>query len=347
MIWLTWRQFRLQAAAVATVTIAFALVLAATGSRLADLATTYRDVFDHLTANDRHLFYAGIVVIAVAPVIIGVFWGAPMVARELEAGTHRLAWTQSVTRTRWLATKLGVTTLAAAAAVGLLTCAVTWWSQPLDGALSSTHGSLPSRLTPVSFAMRGIVPVGYAVFAVVLGATLGAVFRRSLPAMAVTLAVVTFVQIAVPAWIRPHLVPTAEQTVTFAREKLDGITIRDNGPGTATQLMVTIKGAAGSWVLSNQTVDAAGHATALPSWFSGCLPPPPSPGASNGPVRAQGPDKLDACFIRLNAEGYRQHVVYQPANHFWPLQWAELALYLVVSALLASCCFWWVRRRLS
>ena len=90
MIWLTWRQFRLQALAVAAIAIAFALVLAATGRRLADLAATYRDVFDHLTANDRHLFYAGIVIIAVAPVIIGVFWGAPLVARELEAGTQRL-----------------------------------------------------------------------------------------------------------------------------------------------------------------------------------------------------------------------------------------------------------------
>jgi hypothetical protein len=346
MIWLTWRQFRLQAAAVAALAIAFALVLAATGRRLADLATTYRDVFDHLTANDRHLFYAGIVVMAVAPVIIGVFWGAPLVARELEAGTHRLAWTQSVTRTRWLATKLGLTTLAAAAAVGLLTFAVTWWSQPLDGALSSTHGSLPSRLTPVTFAMRGIVPVGYAVFAVVLGATLGAVLRRSLPAMAVTLALVTFVQIAVPTWIRPHLVPTSEQSVSFSREKLDGIGISDNGPGSAMKLTVRT-GNPGNWVLSNQTVDANGHATALPSWFSGCLPPPPSPGAPEARVQVSGPDKLDACFTRLNAEGYRQHLVYQPANHFWPLQWAELALYLVVSALLAGCCFWWVRRRLS
>ena len=152
-----------------------------------DIAATYRDVFDHLTRTDRNLFQAAIVVVAVAPAIIGVFWGAPLVARELEAGTHRLAWTQSVTRTRWLATKLGVTTLAAAATVGLLTFAVTWWSQPLDGALSSTQGGLPSRITPVTFAMRGVVPVGYAVFAVVLGATLGAVFRRSLPAMAVTL----------------------------------------------------------------------------------------------------------------------------------------------------------------
>jgi hypothetical protein len=194
--------------------------------------------------------------------------------------------------------------------------------------------------------MRGVVPVGYAVFAVVLGATLGAVFRRSLPAMAVTLAVVTFVQIAVPTWIRPHLVPTAEQTVTLSREKLDGISISDNGPGSPLRLTVRT-GNPGNWVLSNQTVDASGRAVNLPSWFARCLPPPPAPGTGNGPVKAQGPDTMDACFTRLNAEGYRQHLVYHPAKDFWPLQWAELALYLVVSALLAGCCFWWVRRRLS
>jgi hypothetical protein len=346
MIWLTWRQFRAQAAAVAAVALAFALVLAATGPRLADIAATYRDVFDHLTRTDRNLFYAGIIVVAVAPVIIGVFWGAPLVARELEAGTHRLAWTQSVTRTRWLATKLGVTALAAAAAVGLLTFAVTWWSRPLDGALSSTHGNLPARLTPVSFAMRGVVPVGYAVFAVVLGATLGAVLRRSLPAMAVTLAVVVFVQIAVPTWIRPHLAPTAEQTVTFSREKLDGISIGDTGPGSPLRITVNT-GGVGNWVLSNRTVDADGRATSLPSWFAACLPPPPAPGTTEGPVKVQGPDTMDACFQRLNAEGYRQHVVYQPAKHFWPLQWAELALYLALSGLLTGFCFWRTRRRLS
>ena len=48
---------------------------------------------------------------AVVPAVVGAFWGAPLVARELEAGTHRLAWNQAVTRTRWLTTKLAVTAL--------------------------------------------------------------------------------------------------------------------------------------------------------------------------------------------------------------------------------------------
>ena len=44
----------------------------------------------------------------VVPAVIGIFWGAPMIAREIEAGTYRLVWTQSITRTRWLVSKLGV-----------------------------------------------------------------------------------------------------------------------------------------------------------------------------------------------------------------------------------------------
>ena len=70
----------------------------------------------------------------VLPALIGLFWGAPLIARELEAGTHRLVWNQSVTRTRWLAVKLGLLGLAAIAAAGLGSLAVDWWSDPLDKA---------------------------------------------------------------------------------------------------------------------------------------------------------------------------------------------------------------------
>ena len=101
MIWLTWRQLRVQAAAVVVGVTAMAVVLAITGPRLAELAKAgVDDVFDKLTSTDVTLFWAGLIVVAAVPALVGAFWGAPMVARELEAGTHRLAWTQSVTRTR-------------------------------------------------------------------------------------------------------------------------------------------------------------------------------------------------------------------------------------------------------
>ncbi|MEP6761846.1 MAG: ABC transporter permease subunit [Sporichthyaceae bacterium] len=346
MIWLTWRQLRIQAAAVYALVAAAAVTLAITGPRLADLAKLDGSIFDRLTQADRNFFFTGVIAVAVAPAVIGIFWGAPMVARELEAGTHRLVWNQSVTRTRWLATKLGVTALAAAVAVGALTLAVSWWSKPIDGALSDTNGSLPARMTPVTFAMRGITPISYAVFALVLGVAIGLVVRRPVPAMAITLVVFIFVQIAVPLWVRPHLVPTAEQTVTFNRERLDGISINDNGPSSPMRITVNT-GGPGNWVLSNQTVDATGRPTALPAWMSDCLPPPPGPGEADRAVVTQaGVDPIEACFTRLNAEGYRQRVVYQPAKHFWPLQWAETGMFLAFSGLLAWFCFWWTRRRL-
>lgn len=344
MIWLTWRQFRVQAAAVYAAVAAVAVLLAITGPRLVDLAKLDGSIFDQLTKTDQNLFMTGVVVVAVAPAIIGAFWGAPMVARELEAGTHRLVWNQSITRTRWLATKLGMTTAFAAAAVGALTLAVSWWADPIDGAQSATRGSLPARMTPVTFAMRGIAPVGYTVFAVVLGVALGILIRRSLPAMALTLAVFAFVQIAMPLWVRPHLVAPVEKSMTFTASRLDGIQTSD---GSTFRVSMST-GELGAWDLSNETVDASGKAVALPAWFSDCLPPPPGAGP---PARVQAPPgqraKLEECFTRLNAEGYRQHVVYHPASHFWRLQWTETALYLAVSGLLAGFCFFWIRRSLS
>ena len=130
MIWLSWRQLRGQALAAAVAVGAAAIVLAVTGPHLANLTG---NVFDQLTPNDRRLYWAATIVVAMAPALIGAFWGAPLVARELEAGTHRLVWNQSVTRTRWLATRAGLTVLAAAAAMGVLVLAVTWWTAPLDG----------------------------------------------------------------------------------------------------------------------------------------------------------------------------------------------------------------------
>jgi ABC-2 family transporter protein len=344
VIWLTWRQFRLQLVAVCALVAAACVWLAVTGPHLARLARDNTNVYDLLTSNDRLLFNGGIAVLAVAPALIGIFWGAPLVARELETGTYRLVWNQSVTRGRWLATKLGLSVLVTAAAVGILTLAVTWWAHPLDGVQSSQRGSLASRMTPISFAMRGVVPVAYVVFAVVLGTFVGLVLRRSVAAMALTLAIYVLVQVAVPMWVRPHLVPPTTTTVVISEDTIDGIMSSDSGPFEITTHTTSSR----DWILSNQTVDADGHAAALPAWFADCLPPPPGAGAGGGTTRVQaGPGTLDDCLSRLTDEGYRQQVVYQPVSHFWRLQWAETALYLVVSGLLAGLSFWWVRRRLS
>jgi ABC-type transport system involved in multi-copper enzyme maturation permease subunit len=343
MIWLTWRQSRTQFIAVYGLVAATCVWLAATGPALARLAHRNKDVYDLLTNNDRLLFNGGIAVLAVAPALIGIFWGAPLVARELETGTHRLAWSQSVTRGRWLATKLGFSVLAAAVAVGILTTAITWWAHPIDGAHGSQDGSETARMMPISFAMRGVVPVGYAVFALLLGTLIGLVVRRSVPAMALTMATYVLVQIAVPLWVRPHLVPPTTTTMVISQSTLDGITADGSGP-----FKITTHTDPGDWILTDQTVDSHGHAAALPSWFSACLPEPPGGGPSGATAAVHAkPGTLNACFTRLTNEGYRQRVVYQPHNHFWRLQWAEIGLYLAASAILTALSFRWTRHRLS
>ena len=343
MIWLTWRQCRTQFIAVYGLVAAACVWLAVTGPALARLARRNENVYDLLTTNDRLLFNGGIAVLAGAPAVIGIFWGAPLVARELETGTYRLAWNQSVTRGRWLAVKLGFAVLSTAVAVAILTLAITWWAHPIDGATGSQRGSLASRLTPIAFAMRGIVPVGYAVFALLLGTLIGLVLRRSVPAMALTLAIYVVVQIAVPLWVRPHLVPATTASMVISHSTLDGIGL--DGSGTIT---ITTHAGRGDWVLSNETVDAQGRAAALPSWFSSCLPPPPAAGQSSGKAAVnQDHGTLDACLARLTDEGFRQHLVYQPRGHFWPLQWAETGLYLAASVVLGGLSFWWTRRRLT
>jgi hypothetical protein len=114
MIWLTWRQFRAQAAMMAAALAVLAVILAVTGPGLADeysngiavCTAQSGDCSDFLQSffdGHRGAFLAVTAVVLVLPALIGVFWGAPLIARELEAGTHRLVWNQSVTRIRWLA----------------------------------------------------------------------------------------------------------------------------------------------------------------------------------------------------------------------------------------------------
>lgn len=340
MIWLTWRQLRAQAATVVLAVTAMAVVLALTGPRPVELARAGADeVFDRLTSTDVTLFWAGLVVVAAVPALVGAFWGAPLVARELEAGTHRLVWNQSVTRTRWLLTKLAVTTAVAALAVGALSFAVTWWSDPLDGAVGHARGSFPGVLTPVSFAMRGVAPVGYTVFAVVLGVTLGAVLRRSLTAMALTLAVYVLVQLAVPLWVRPYLVAPTTATIAISARTLDSVVADDQGGPQSITVHTTDRG---DWIVANETLAADGRPAALPAWMSDCFAAAPDRFA--GPIEAS---PINPCLERLASEGYTQRVVYQPAGNFWPVQLAETALYLAASGLLAGFCLWWTRRRLS
>jgi len=347
MIWLTWRQFRAQAIVAGTALVALAIGYVVTRPSLADLyadsgipschahdtCETLRTTFlKQVTADPTYivLFLLGLAVLYLMPAVVGMFWGAPLVARELEAGTLRLTFNQSVTRTRWVALKLGLIGLATTALAGLLSLTITWWASPIDraDALPGLGQALPNRFAPLIFGARDIAPIGYAVFAFVLGVTTGVFIRRTLPAMALTLVAVAAIQIIVPATVRPHLSPAVHTITAFDTESIQRIVVQGDSYMTVSA-PVNIPGA---WIIATQTITPTGQP------FTG-----PPPAACLTPTNSEQP-----CYGALDRLHLRQRVSYQPAHRYWIFQWYETAILLTLAAALAALSTWRIRRlRLS
>ena len=159
-------------------------------------------------------------------------------------------------RSRWLAVKVGSIGLVALASAGLLSLMASWWMTPLYQATAKANSdSGVDRLAPAVFGANGIVPIGYAAFGFALGLAFGVLIRRSIPAMAATLAVFAGIQVAWPRWIRPHLMSPLHATAPLNLSKIDELAID-------TQRHMYVQASAsrpGAWVLANQTIDPAGH----------------------------------------------------------------------------------------
>jgi hypothetical protein len=352
MIRLSWRQFRMQAAVAFGVLVAIGVVLATTRPHLIHLydifakaqaacATTgdCRRVSINLNQVDKLLELLGTALVAV-PALVGAFWGAPLITREFEAGTHRLAWTQSVTRTRWLAAKLALVGLGSVAVSGLLSLLVTWWSSPLDRANANRFGS-------GMFGERNIAPLGYAAFGFAIGVAAGLLIRRTLPAMATTLVAVLAVRIAFTYAVRPDLLTPLRKTLALDPNST-GYGSNNGGPST---LFPNPPDLPNAWIYSTRVVDSVGHglapqvvAISCPSL--GSIGPPP--GSGHGAIRAPAPgdvhSALHDCVQTLSAT-YHVVVTYQPANRYWPLQWVETGVYLAAALAIVALCFWWIRGR--
>jgi ABC-type transport system involved in multi-copper enzyme maturation permease subunit len=343
MIRLSLLQFRAQAATAAAALAVFAVILAATGPHLSGmydssgiagcpahgnclpLATSF---VTRLGGFYTVIYFIGTGFLLLVPAIIGTFWAAPLLTREFEAGTFQLAWTQSVTRTRWLAAKLGVGALAAMATAGLFSLLLTWWSGPIDTAAPVAKGNSITflRLGFVLFPTRGITPLGYAALAFALGVTAGVLIRRTVPAMAATLATFLLIQIGWPVWVRPHLIPPARMFVALTAVNIPnaGLAV---GPGGSTILVPRLSDMTGNWTISTQNINPAGRPFDV----------------SN--VRACQGNTPRACDNTLSSLHLRAVIAYQPASRFWALQWYETGIFLAAALALAGFCFWWIRRR--
>ncbi|MFI6499494.1 ABC transporter permease [Nonomuraea typhae] len=351
MIWLTWRQFRATAAMMVGVLGVLAGALALTGPGVADdyasgLASCTRDgtclrFFDRFFDDYQIPFLAVTAFVLILPALIGLFWGAPLITRELESGTYLLVWNQSITRSRWLAVKIAIPALAAVAAAGLCSLVVGWWSGPLDRSAAGGYG----LMDPLVFGARGIAPMGYAVFGFVLGVTVGMLVRHTLPAMALTLVLFALVQLGMPLLVRAHLIPPVSGTFELSQANMDQFGVRRDGSPTVI-LDTAIPGDTGAWVLSSRLLDPSGR-TIAESGAEAPVQVSATSGPCAPPGRPEPEGGLNTCVEEVNRLGYRQAATYQPFARFWTFQWLEIGIYTLFSLGLTGFCFWWLRRRRS
>ena len=162
---------------------------------------------------------------------------------------------------------------------------------------------------------------------------IGLIVRRTVPAMAITLAIFAVVQIAMPVWIRPHLITPVRSTTALTASVIQGLGM--NQDGQLATVFAPAPSLPGAWIYSNQVVTPSGSTT-LGSVPQACQQ---GPGSGRGVSRPAPPRSRRRTSSRWSSTS--------PPDRYWTFQWLELGIFLTVAILLAWGCFWWVRRRLS
>jgi hypothetical protein len=240
------------------------------------------------------------------PVLLGAFAGAPLLSRELDSGTFRFAWTQGAGRTRWTLSTLVVPAIAMTAATGAFTAIFYWYLRPFF-ALGKV-----SEMLPLVFALLGVAFAAWTLLAYALAAFLGALFRRTVLAMAVTLVLYTALALATATAIRPHYATPVTVPAAAAGNNSSG------------------------WVISDFVRAPDGQEFSQDSVYRS-LP--------HVPASVQGSSDPDAFATWLTEHGYTSWTALQPDSRFWEFQLIEGGWLLALSAGLAGATVWLVRRR--
>jgi hypothetical protein len=327
--WLVWRQYRASTAITGVLVGLFAVLLVITGLNMA--SQFHADFGACLATNSCQFprtdvsFGSGALGVIVqfslaVPAILGMFLGAPAVAREAETGTAHFAWTQAVTRRRWLTVKAGWLLLAALAWGGAVGALVTWWSGPQNAVAAS-------QFNPGSFDVQGIMPAAYSLFAMALGIAAGTLIRRVLPALGVTLGVFFAARLMIMGWVRQHYMTPITNTFNISQ---DGILLPR---GAAWILGQGIRGPNGPLVIPGGDVQIVGNG----------FPVADIPAACHAYFTQGTPQaKLFPC---LSSHGFSQYITYQPAARYWPFQFIEAGIFAVLAAALIAVAFAVINRR--
>jgi ABC-type transport system involved in multi-copper enzyme maturation permease subunit len=219
MIWVSWRQHRSQAMACLALLAALAVyaIIESTSMRTAfgtdNLAaclarsqgtgcpagiTAFMDKFGSAV---NIAFWS---VCLIVPGLIGVLVGASLIARELEYGTWRLAWSQTIPRSRWLAVKLALVTGGLIVLGAAMTAVITWYRAPMD--------RLTGHLIHNAYDYEGLVFTAYILCAFGFAVLAGLLIRRSIPAMVAAFIPWLAIRLVIEFVFRPHFMSPLTMT---------------------------------------------------------------------------------------------------------------------------------------
>ncbi len=311
MAWVTWRQHRAALAGVAVFLGAFAVYLWLAGLQIhhAYAAACHPASSLGCSINFTGRYGPTAIVVSVflqaVPALIGAFAGAPVLARELETGTFRFAWTQGFGRWRWALAKLVLLAVVVAAAAAAFSVLYSWFSQPFFAA-----GYTIAFATRV-FDLGEVAFAAWTLAAFAIGVLAGMLIRRTVPAIAATLAVYAGLAAATALYLRQHYMTPLH-------------TSNLNLPGSAWLVS--------QWYTKGGKFAFGAHGLQLVHAVSRLCPPRIG---TSGLSPAQ-------C---LTQHGYTAWISYQPGSRFWPFQWIEGGWLLALSVLLIAATVWLVRRR--
>lgn len=270
--------------------------------------------FQNSVSSDRYIALVG----ALPTVILGLLLGTNVVAGEIDRKTARAAWTQSISRTRWLATKLAVS-LAMVVSIGVaIGLTYDWW-------ISASNYS--PRVTPQVFSTDGVMPIALGVFALAVGTLVGILLRRPSWALAGALVI-----LAVVAWVMQN---EARSTLVPLRSVTLGEKVVTKGPASTTILEGGVPKY--SWILfqgsvplhSGNRLPTAGETTKIENELGLC-----AQSSTSAKVLPECEKKLGLRIVDL----------YVADNQFWTLQLREGGLYFASSLLLFGASFYLLRR---
>jgi hypothetical protein len=318
MIWVGWRQQRIEMVIAAAMLAVIAAIAIPAGIHMAsvyaheDLAACAHNsgpVACALPVSSFLVRFNGLNFLfiwsTIVPALAALLLAAPFVL-DLDSGTYRLYWTQSITRRRWIVTKLGLSmAVCVAVAVGLVVIA-TWSRAPFD--------HLSGRMSTNSYDTEGLVPIAYALFVLGVAVAIGAVWRRTVPALLVAFAVYLVWRAVMDSWLRERLISPVKTTWLASR----------NGPNLNQALVL-------NQYLSTKT----GRRLA----------------ESSGPCFRSSGGVFGHTSVCVQPHAGGPHVfmtaVYQPAGRFWELQGVESAIVGGIGLLLILAAAWWTNRRIA